>query len=139
MTPEIGSARASRLWRIVVSVAAGVLACGLPLWPIPYARVSMTENPSGWVWLIGAGAAGALSAILLRRGSGMPALCVALGFVLAVVGRVSVETARDPTSHNLWPFEVVIAGTIGFAGGFLGAVVARGVEWLRRPAGREGS
>jgi hypothetical protein len=32
--------------RIIASVLAGVLACGLPLWPVPYRQVSMPENPS---------------------------------------------------------------------------------------------
>lgn len=30
-----------------------------------------------------------------------------LGFVLL---RIAVDTAGDPTSHNLWPFEVIMAG-----------------------------
>jgi NhaP-type Na+/H+ or K+/H+ antiporter len=50
------------------------------------------------------------------------------GFVLAVLVRVAVETARDPTSHNLWPFEALIAGSIGFVGALIGV----GVVWLLR-------
>jgi hypothetical protein len=30
---------------------------------------------------------------------------VVLGFVIL---RIVVDTARDPTSHNLWPFEIVM-------------------------------
>ena len=29
--------------------------------------------------------------------------------------RIVVETAHDPTSHNLWPFEVLMYGTISLA------------------------
>jgi hypothetical protein len=32
-----------------------------------------------------------------------------MGFVVL---RVIVETAADPTSHNLWPFEILQAGTV---------------------------
>jgi hypothetical protein len=27
-----------------------------------------------------------------------------------VIGRFVVDTARDPTSHNLWPFEILMWG-----------------------------
>jgi hypothetical protein len=32
-----------------------------------------------------------------------------------VVGRIVVDTSRDPTSHNLWPLEIVYSGAAGFA------------------------
>jgi hypothetical protein len=119
-------------WRALAVVAAGVLSCGVPLWPIPYARVSMPSNPSASVWLLGAAASGALGAAALHLRVRAAAFLVAAGFVLAVMGRVMVETSRDPTSHNLWPFEVVIAGGVGLAGALLGAVLARVVERMRR-------
>jgi hypothetical protein len=71
-----------------------------------------------------------LGALLLARGVLVPAISVASGFVLAVLVRVAVETMRDPTSHNLWPFEVVIAGGIGLVGGLVGVAAARGVKRL---------
>jgi hypothetical protein len=92
----------------------------------------MPESPSAAVWLLGAGASGVLAAMLLRPGWGLPILSVAAGFVLAVMGRVGVETSRDPTSHNLWPFEVVIAGSIGFAGALLGVAAVRIVQRISR-------
>jgi hypothetical protein len=44
--------------------------------------------------------------------------------VLFVVLRIVIDTAGDPTSHNLWPFEVLMAGT--------GALLAIGVLKLLR-------
>jgi hypothetical protein len=41
------------------------------------------------------------------------------------MARVAVETSRDPTTHNLWPFEVVIAGGIGLIAGALGVGITR--------------
>lgn len=121
-------------WRIGAVILAGLLACGLPLWPIPYREVSMPSNPSGTVWLLGAGVSGLLAGFLLRPGLRVPVLSVVAGFVLAVVGRVAVETSSDPTSHNLWPFEVVIAGGIGLAGALLGVGAARLTQRLGRAA-----
>jgi hypothetical protein len=128
-----GNVTLSRIWRPVVGVLGGLLACGLPLWPIPYERVSMPGNPSATIWLLGGGAAGLLAGCLLRRGLVAPIGSVTLGFVLAVVGRVAVETSRDPTSHNLWPFEVIIAGGIGGFAAALGVTLARLFNWMRAP------
>lgn len=45
--------------------------------------------------------------------------------VLAFVAlRIVVDTARDPTSHNLWPFEIIMFGG--------GALLAIGVLRLAR-------
>ena len=32
----------------------------------------------------------------------------------AVVARIFVDVIRDSTSHNLWPFEIIIASIISF-------------------------
>ena len=35
--------------------------------------------------------------------------------VVFVVLRILIDTARDPTSHNLWPFEILMFGTLALA------------------------
>lgn len=114
--------------RVAIAVLAGLLACGLPLWPIPYSKVSMPGNPSPLAWLLLGSLAGLLAGHLLRPGWRVPWLAVAGGFVLAVLGRIVVETGRDPTSHNLWPFEVVIVGFFGVVSGLAGVAIARGLQ-----------
>ena len=111
--------------RLIAATLAGLLACGLPLWPIPYREVSMPGNPAASAWLLLGALAGLLAGHLLREGVRVPVLAVTAGFVLAVLGRVGVETSRDPTSHNLWPFEVIIAGSIGLAAAVIGVGIAR--------------
>ena len=52
-------------------------------------------------------------------------------FVMAfVVGRIIVDTARDPTSHNLWPFEILIWG--GASAVVMGVLAL--FRWLGRRA-----
>jgi hypothetical protein len=36
-------------------------------------------------------------------------------FVVFVILRIVVDTARDPTSHNLWPTEVVVSSGVALA------------------------
>jgi uncharacterized membrane protein YfcA len=111
--------------RLATAVLAGLLACGLPLWPVPYQQVSMPGKPAASVWLLLGALAGLLAGYILRQRMRGPVLAVTGGFVLAVLGRVLIETVRDPTSHNLWPFEVIIAGGIGLVAAFIGVGVAR--------------
>jgi uncharacterized membrane protein HdeD (DUF308 family) len=119
-----------RRWGIALAVLAGVLACGLPLWPVPYSHVSMPGNPSMTTWLLAGACAGLLAGFLVRPGVRAPTIAVAAGFVLAVLARVAVETSHDPTSHNLWPFEAVIAGGLGLIAGLVGVLIARLVQRL---------
>jgi len=116
--------------RIALAVLAGLLACGLPLWPLAYSEVEFLEKPNPGVWLMLGAGAGVLAGYLIRPNWLVPGLSVALGYVLAVYGRVHLETAKDPTSHNLWPFEIVIAGGFGLFAGFVGVAIARALQRL---------
>lgn len=44
------------------------------------------------------------------RGGWRIAAAVPAALMTFVVLRIAIDTTRDPTSHNLWPFEVLIAG-----------------------------
>ena len=109
--------------RVLGAILAGLLACGLPLWPIPYQEVSMPDHPAASDWFLLGALAGLLAGYLLRQRMWIPVLAVIAGFVLAVLGRVAVETARDPTSHNLWPLEMIIAVIVGGGCALLGAIL----------------
>lgn len=122
-----------RSWRLIVSLLAGTVACGAPYWPVAYRDVSLPGTPATSTLLIGGAAAGLLASYLLRPTRFTPILVTAGGFVLAVMGRVTVEVAADPTSHNLWPFEVVIIGGIGLVAGAIGTGI--GLLLWRRPEG----
>jgi hypothetical protein len=64
-----------------------VLACvGAPVWAL-------------WKW----------------RGWWRLAAVVPFAVMAFVVARIVVDTARDPTSHNLWPFEILYSGAAGLA------------------------
>ena len=64
------------------------------------------------------------------RGGWRLAAAIPAAIMLFVVMRIVVDTARDPTSHNLWPFEILQFG--------IGAVLVIGVlRWARRIVGAE--
>jgi hypothetical protein len=49
------------------------------------------------------------------RGGWRIAAAIPAAVMAFVLLRILVDTARDPTSHNLWPFEILIFGTITLA------------------------
>jgi hypothetical protein len=55
---------------------------------------------------------------------------------VAVIVRVVVDTLRDPTSHNLWPFEVIIAVGVGLLASASGALAGSIPGFLSRNSTR---
>lgn len=112
---------ARALW-LTVAFLVAFLVVGLPYWRIPYAKVSLPDT------LYGLGPLVVGAAALVCRALGRTPVWWTIGFVgasvpAAVVARVIVEVTLDPTSHNLWPFELVIAGGLGMAAAGAGALL----------------
>lgn len=115
------------LW-LPLSVTASFLAVGIPYWLIPYNKLNLPDA------VLGPGLVVVVISALLLRIYDVAALWKVIWMVggsvaLAVMARVVIEGVRDPTSHNLWPFEVIIALVIGFAcsasGAITGSLIAR--------------
>jgi hypothetical protein len=66
-------------------------------------------------WIVGAG--------LLPS-----ALSVGIAFPAIVLARVVMDCVQDPTNHNLWPFELVVALVLGMVVAFPSAAIG----WLLR-------
>ena len=109
------------------------LAVGIPYWKIPFHEVTLFEALLTPVLIVVV-----LSAVLLQMYTEVSfwrtTSVIGITVAAAVMARVLVEGVQDPTSHNLWPFEVIIALIIGFpcaaAGAALGSLIA---EYLPNP------
>ena len=118
--------KTARYW-LVAAFVLGFFAVGVPYWQIPYAKVSLPDTLYGaGLLVVGVLAAAArgfgkvrLLAVILAVGASVPA---------AVLVRVAVDMAKDPTAHNLWPFEFIIAALVGVfcssAGALIGSLLA---------------
>jgi hypothetical protein len=114
-------ARTRRRW-LVIAFAIAFLAIGAMHWPIPYSEVSLPNS------LLGPGLALVVVAAVLARRLGHASFWVATIVVgaatpAAIAARVVVDTAADPTSHNLWPFELILGGMVGSVCAALGALI----------------
>lgn len=109
---------------IVHGVAFGIafLAFGSSHWPPPYNSVGLPNSLYG----IGIAAVLLLGPVLrVLSPAGLWQATAILGATApaAVFARVVVEATLDPTSHNLWPFELLIAALVGFPLAFIAALV----------------
>jgi hypothetical protein len=109
------------VWLVAAFVISFFAVC-FPYWQIPYAKVSLPSTLYGaGLVVVGVLAAAArafgkarLMAVILAVGAAVPA---------PILARIAVDTAKDPTSHNLWPFKFVIAAVIGVLCSSAGALV----------------
>lgn len=79
--------------------------------------------------MLGLGVCGfVLPVVALRRWQGgwRTAAAVPIGIMSFVLLRLIIDLSRDPTSHNLWPFEMLMAGGL--------SLVMMAVFWLLRRA-----
>ena len=107
---------------LVAAFVISFFAVGFPYWQIPYAKVSLPTTLYGTgLVVVGVLAAAAraigkarILTVILAVGAAVPA---------PILARIAVDTAKDPTSHNLWPFEFIIAAVIGVLCSSAGALV----------------
>ena len=104
---------------------------GIPYWQIPYAKAGLPDSIFGLGLLIAF-----FASAIIRYALHIPLVrvCLTIGIAIptVVMLRVIVEVARDPTSHNLWPLEIIIAAAIGLGVSFLGALLGTGASFLVR-------
>ena len=107
-TPVSGGDRLLMGGFMLAMLAVGVLGFVAPAWGL-------------WRWRGGWRVAAALPAALMTL----------------VVLRIVVEVSLDPTSHNLWPFEILMTGASSVAL-MLVAVAARKIAGASRAPGVKG-
>jgi hypothetical protein len=120
-----------RTW-LYIAFLAGVLAVGIPYWLMPYGQVNLPSallTPALGVVVAAAflariGRTASFWRVVLVVGSTVPA---------AVFLRVVWDTTRNPTSHNLWPFEVIIALMVGLCCSLSGAVAGMIGAMIKTP------
>ena len=103
----------------LIGVALGVLVCGLPFLIYGATFPPLATN-SVALALAATGLALLRPGARWQTGSG-----VGLGLAVLVVVQIVVDYRRDPTSHNLAPFEIAMALIIGLPPAVLGVVLGR--------------
>jgi hypothetical protein len=116
---------ARRIW-LAAACTVAFLAVGVPYWLVPYNKLNLPDallHPGLLLPMVAALALRAGAIVSFARAVHALALSVAA----VVMARVLADCLRDPTAHNLWPFELVIALLVGYACSACGALVGAGV------------
>ena len=121
--------RARWLW-VLAAFVVPVVVLGVPYLSVTYSQLRYS-GVVGWYGTLVLGAT-ALAARLLGRVSLPLAIVVPVAALLSVVAaRIVMDVSVDPTDHNLWPFEIVIAAGSGGFGSALGGLAGSIPEWLK--------
>ncbi len=121
---------------LVGGCIASFLAVGLPYWQIPYSDVELPTTLMTPALIVVALAA-AMARAMGRSRFMVCVLAVGATIPAVVMARVTVDTAADPTSHNLWPFEIVLSGLVGASVAAAGTVMGSIPNWLTRGVARK--
>jgi hypothetical protein len=120
---------------VYIGFSAGLIAIGASYWRIPYSQLNLPDallGPSLFVVVAAAAMSRAIGSASFRKSVAI----VGAAIPVAVMLRVVVDGAIDPTTHNLWPFELVIASLLGGACSAAGALMGLLVAKLSRSAQR---
>ncbi|MFL5330710.1 MAG: hypothetical protein ACJ8C4_17560 [Gemmataceae bacterium] len=66
---------------------------------------------------------------LMGLGVVVATITVGMAFSAAIMARVVIDCLDDPTHHNLWPFELVLALAFGIVMSSPGAASGRLLRW----------
>lgn len=116
------------IW-LLLAFASVVLAAGIPYWRLSYEQV----NRGDFHVVPGAILLGVLTMVLvLIAAAPVRRIAMTMFACVPVIDAVSIvqHTARDPTSHNLWPLELAFASIAGAAVVGPGLLLGLGLRWL---------
>ena len=114
---------------LAASFVIALVAVGIPYWRIPYAQVALPNSIFNFgllvtllapIWLRG----------VVRTSFAKAFMAVGLAAPAAIILRIVLETSADPTSHNLWPLEVILTAGVSVALAFVGAMLGSALRFL---------
>lgn len=107
---------------------------GLSYWQIPYTKIALPNALFGYGVIVAF-----FASVLIRKNKDVTflstiAVCGS-AFPAVVLVRVIYDGVIDTSSHNLWPFEIIIATIFGIIVSAPGATIG-GVIWPRFRQGK---
>lgn len=120
-----------------ILLGIGFIAAGTAYWTITLSEINMISSTFLLRWSLAALLTGLLGGLIIRNPPLKVALLSTLGAELAIIIRVVYDGLFvDSTSHNLWPFEVVLAFIIAFPVMLLGAGIAHLLHKFRKKSSK---
>ncbi|WP_370479644.1 hypothetical protein [Tamlana flava] len=118
-----------RIW----TIAVGIIIGGISYWFQPYNQLYTDVSQIKLIWSLGTFIEALLLAFILNEKPFIIAVFVFLGVIFAVIARIFYDiTFMDKTSHNLFPFDIVLCGIITFPSAFAGVYLAVLVKKIKK-------
>jgi hypothetical protein len=107
---------------LAAAFTGSFFAVGIPYWQIPYSQASLPSDIWGFA-LLAVAALAAISRVVSTARFWSASLIVGAAAPAAVLARVIADVMSDPTSHNLWPLEIILSAAPGFLAAATGALI----------------
>ncbi len=109
---------------LTTAFALCLIAAGLPLWLTPYGSLSLPDALYLPGLLVALPLCAGLRFFAVARSTTIAAVVVG-AMLVANMLRITVDTAADPTSHNLFPFELALTLVFGSAVALVGCTAGK--------------
>ena len=116
---------------VLLIILVGIMAGGLSYWFNPYNEMSLLGISI--YKLMGAGAfLGSLSlTLILNEKPWKIALLITTGIIIGIMCRIIFDGINDSSTHNLFPFEIIIALFITVPSAFIGSYLSLLIKRLK--------
>ena len=117
----------------ILAVLFGLLLGGISYWLKPADQVQILGSNIPLIWSLGAFFGTFLIMIFFNDHPPKIAVLFILGVELAIIARIFFDSIFwDNTSHNLFPFEILLCGIITTPGAFVGVYLAVLIKKLKK-------
>jgi hypothetical protein len=112
-------------------ILVGIMVGGLSYWFNPYDELSLLGISI--YKLMGAGAfLGSLSlTLILNKRPWEIAILITTGIMISIMCRIIFDGINDPSTHNLFPFEIIAALFISVPSEFIGSYLSVLLKFLK--------
>lgn len=111
-------------------VLLGFLVGAIGYWTVDF---SESEAFSGVIYTVlgpGAFLGSVISGLVTKKQPAFNALNISLGVMLGMLSRIFADLIMDPTSHNLFPFELMLGLVIVVPAAFFGSFLVYGIYYI---------
>jgi hypothetical protein len=114
----------------IMIVLLGFLVGAIGYWTVDF---SESEAFSGVIYTVlgpGAFLGSVISGLVAKKQPAFNALNISLGVMLGMLSRIFADLIMDPTSHNLFPVELMLGLVIVVPAAFIGSFLVYGIYYI---------
>tara|TARA_R110000787_G_scaffold223423_5_gene331809 strand:+ start:115 stop:507 length:393 start_codon:yes stop_codon:yes gene_type:complete len=115
----------------ILIVVVGIMAGGLSYWFNPYDEMSLLGISI--YKLMGAGAflGSLILTLILNEKPWKIAILITTGIIIGIMCRIIFDGIIDSSTHNLLPFEIIIALFISVPSAFIGSYLSQLIKYVK--------